>query len=123
MDVPADRKYAETHEWYKVEGKVVTLGITQFAADELTDITYIELPKVGSTVSPGVIGEIESVKATAELNCAIGGKVTAINDALADHPELVNEDAFGAAWMVKIEAADLSPLNDLYDAAAYRAKT
>ena len=122
MDVPADRKYSETHEWYKVEGKFVTLGITQFAADELTDITYVELPKVGSTVKPGVIGEIESVKATAELKCAVGGKVSAVNTTLADRPDLVNEDAFGAAWMVKIEATDLSALDDLYDAAAYREK-
>jgi len=121
MSIPQDRKYSTTHEWYKVEGKVVVLGITQFAADELTDITYVELPKVGAAVKAGAaIGEIESVKATSEVFSAVGGKIAAVNTALTDKPELINEDAFGAGWIARIEAADLSPLAALLDASGYQ---
>jgi glycine cleavage system H protein len=120
MNVPQDRKYSESHEWFRAEGSTVVLGITQYAADELTDITYVELPKVGAAVKAGAaIGEIESVKATSEVFSAVGGKVAAVNTALADKPELINEDAFGGGWIVKIEAADLGPLEKLMDAAAY----
>lgn len=123
MSIPQDRKYSESHEWYRVEGKTVVLGISQFAADELTDITFVELPKVGATVKPGsAVGEIESVKATSEVFCAVGGKVVAVNTALNDQPELINQDAFGDGWIAKIEAADLSPLEKLMDATAYQKK-
>jgi glycine cleavage system H protein len=123
MSVPKDRKYSETHEWYEVKGKVVTLGISQFAADELTDITYVDLPEVGAQVKAGsVVGEIESVKATSELYSMVGGKVVATNEALADKPETINDDAFGAGWILKIEVSDLSPLDALMDAKAYEAK-
>jgi glycine cleavage system H protein len=94
MAVPPDRKYSESHEWYQVEGQTVTIGITQFAADELTDITYVELPNEGAEFAAGdVIGEIESVKATSEMFCAVPGTVVAVNAALADAPELLNQDA------------------------------
>lgn len=120
MAVPQDRKYAQTHEWFKPEGNTVTVGISQFAADELTDITYVDLPEVGSETTAGEdFGEIESVKATSGLFCAVSGKVTAINERLADEPELVNNDPFGEGWMIKIECSDLSPLEKLLDAAAY----
>jgi glycine cleavage system H protein len=120
MAVPQDRKYAQTHEWFKPEGNTVTVGISQFAADELTDITYVDLPEVGSDTTAGEdFGEIESVKATSGLFCAVSGKVTAINERLADEPELVNNDPFGEGWMIKIECSDLSPLEKLLDAAAY----
>lgn len=120
MAVPQDRKYAQTHEWFKSEGNTVTVGISQFAADELTDITYVDLPEVGSETTAGEdFGEIESVKATSGLFCAVSGKVTAINERLADEPELVNNDPFGEGWMIKIECSDLSPLEKLLDAAAY----
>ena len=120
MAVPQDRKYAQTHEWFKPEGNTVTVGISQFAADELTDITYVELPEVGSEVTAGEdFGEIESVKATSGLFCAVSGKVIAINERLADEPELVNNDPFGEGWMIKIECSDLSPLEKLLDAVAY----
>ena len=120
MAVPAGNRYAQTHEWFKAEGKSVTIGITQFAADELTDITYVELPAIGTTVAAGTsIGEIESVKATSELYTAVGGKVTEVNARLTDEPGLVNTDPFNAGWMVKIEASDLAPLQKLLDAAAY----
>ena len=120
MAVPNDRKYAQTHEWFKVEGKVVTAGVTQFAADELTDITYVELPEPGTALEAGgSFGEIESVKATSDLNTAVSGKVVEVNARLADEPELVNEDAFGEAWMIKIECDDLGPLENLMDGPAY----
>ena len=120
MPVPNDRKYSQTHEWFKVEGNLVTVGITQFAADELTDITYVELPEVGSAIEGGShFGEVESVKATSELYAAISGTVKEVNERLANEPELLNTDAFGDAWMLKIECADTSPLDKLLDGPAY----
>lgn len=120
MAVPSDRKYRESHEWFKVAGNVVTIGITKFAADELTDITYVSLPDVGKQINAGAsFGEIESVKATSDLYSAVSGKVIEVNRKLTDAPELVNNDSFEGGWMVKVECADLSPLNKLLDAAAY----
>jgi len=120
MAVRQDCKYAQTHEWFKLEGSVVTIGITQFAADELTDITFVQLPEVGATIQAGAsFGEIESVKATSELYSAVSGKVVAVNTRLADHPELVNDDPQGEGWMIQVECTDVSPLHKLMDAAAY----
>ncbi len=120
MAVPHDRKYSQTHEWFKAEGNVVTIGITQFAADELTDITYVDLPPVGKRVEAGSnFGEIESVKATSDLYCAVTGVVKEINSRLADEPGLVNSDPFSGAWMIKVECSDLAPLNKLMDGPAY----
>ena len=120
MAVPKDCKYAQTHEWFRVNGKTVTLGITQFAADELTDITYVALPEVGKSVTAGQsFGEVESVKATSDLYSAVTGKVVEVNKKLADQPNLVNDDPQGEGWMVKIESSDLSPLDKLMDAATY----
>lgn len=120
MPVPNDRRYSQTHEWFKLDGNVVTVGITQFAADELTDITFVDVPKVGTTVEGGShFGEVESVKATSELFCAVSGKVVAVNGRLADEPGLLNTDPFDAGWMLKIECPDPSPLNKLLDGPAY----
>lgn len=120
MAVPQDRKYTQTHEWFRVDGKIVTVGITQFAADELTDITYVELPAVGAQIDAGgSFGEIESVKATSDLYSAVSGKVVETNGDLADKPELVNNDPFDGGWMVKLECNDLTPLNKLMDPADY----
>lgn len=120
MAVPNDRKYSQTHEWFKVEGDTVTVGITQFAADELTDITFVDLPKVGAKVTGGShFGEIESVKATGELYCAVSGTVTAVNTKLADEPGLLNTDPLEAGWMIRIQCSDLSPLAKLLDGPAY----
>ncbi len=117
---PTDRKYSETHEWFKVDGDVVTVGITAFAADELTDITFVDLPGPGTKVTAGsAFGEIESVKTTSELLSAVGGEVVEKNAALADSPELVNNDPYGRGWMIRIRCGDLSPLKALKDAAAY----
>jgi len=121
MEVPTDRKYLDTHEWFLVDGDTVTVGLTQYAADELTDITYVELPEVGTVVTAGkAFGEVESVKATSELLSAVSGTVTEINTELPDQPELVNDDPFGKGWMVKIKADSLDPLESLMDAAAYQ---
>jgi glycine cleavage system H protein len=120
MVVPSDRRYSQTHEWFKVDGTTVTIGITQFAADQLTDITYVDLPKVGAAVEGGShFGEIESVKATGELYTAVTGTVKAVNTRLADEPGLVNSDPFGAGWMLKLECRDLTPLAKLLDGPAY----
>jgi len=120
MAVAKDCRYAQTHEWFRVSGNTVTIGITKFAADELTDITYVSLPPVGKRVSAGSgFGEVESVKATSDLYSAVSGKVIEANPALSDKPELVNTDPQGAGWMIRIECEDVSPLDKLMDAAAY----
>lgn len=120
MAVPNDRKYRETHEWFKADGNIVTVGVSQFAADELTDVTYVDLPEVGAAIEPdGQLGEIESVKATSDLYSAVGGKVVEVNTRLTDEPELVNNDPFGDGWLVKIECSDLGPLETLKDGPAY----
>lgn len=121
MDAPTDRKYSKTHEWYLVDDDdVVTMGITQYAADELNDLTYVELPEIGTKFSPGdSIGEVESVKATSEIVTAVGGEVIAVNTELADHPELINDSAFEDGWMIKIRPASTEPLSALMDAKEY----
>ncbi len=122
MNVPTDRKYAETHEWFRIDNDVVTMGITQYAADELTDITYVGLPDVGATVSAGdPISEVESVKATSEIITVVGGEVTEVNTVLGDRPELINDDAFEEGWMIKIRADSTEPLTALLDAKGYAA--
>ena len=106
MSAPSDRKYLESHEWHKTEGNVVTIGITQIAADELTDITYVKLPKVGAQVTAGqAFGEIESVKATSDLYSGVNGEVIAVNDALNNDPGLVNRDPYEAGWMIQVRSS------------------
>ncbi|MBU0641142.1 MAG: glycine cleavage system protein GcvH [Planctomycetes bacterium] len=120
MAVPHDRKYTQTHEWFKPDGNLVTVGITQFAADELTDVTFVDLPEVGGQVEAGSsFGEIESVKATSDMYCAVTGEVKEVNERLADEPELVNSDPFGEGWMLKVECSDLASLDKLLDGPAY----
>lgn len=120
MAVPTDRKYSKTHEWFKVDGDVVTVGISEFAANQLTDITYVQLPAKGTKTKAGAeFGEVESVKATSPLYSAVTGEVIEINEGLNDAPETVNQDAFGAGWMIKIKATDLASLDALMDAKAY----
>jgi glycine cleavage system H protein len=99
-------KYAKTHEWALVDGDVVTVGITQFAVDQLTDVTYLELPKVGKTLKLGdEFGVVESVKSTSPLYAPVAGEVIAVNDAAAKDTALLNSDPFGLGWMVKIKLA------------------
>ena len=122
MKLPTDRRYTETHEWFLADGDVVTMGITQFAADELTDITFVELPEIGRAVTPGdTIGEVESVKATSELYSAVTGKIVAVNDNLGDHPEFVNDAAFDGGWMIKIQVESSAELEALMSPKDYTA--
>lgn len=108
-------KYTAEHEWVRVEGSVATIGITAYAADQLGDIVYVDLPEVGSTIAAGrVVGEIESTKSVGELFAPIDGTVVEVNDDVVASPDLVNADAF-AAWLVKVEFESLPELLD-YDA-------
>ncbi|WP_428937801.1 glycine cleavage system protein GcvH [Fontivita pretiosa] len=124
MSVPNDRTYLQTHEWHKLEGDVVTIGITKFAADELTDITYVALPKVGQQITAGSRwGEIESVKATADLYSGVSGTVVAVNEALVSNPGLVNSDPYDKGWMIKVKPTDPQQVQSLLSAEQYLKKT
>jgi glycine cleavage system H protein len=121
---PSDRRYLESHEWHKPDGDVVTIGITQHAADELTDITYVALPKVGTKLTAkGRFGEIESVKATSDLYSGIAGEVVAVNDGLNKDPGLVNRDPYNGGWMIKIKPANAGDVNGLLTVDDYLKKT
>ena len=121
FDVPDDLGYMESHEWARNDGGTVRVGITDFAQDELGDVVFVELPDVGDTVSKGEeFGVIESIKAVSDLYAPVSGEVTAVNEALFDAPELVNEDAFGEGWMLEVDADDESELDELLSAEEYR---
>lgn len=123
MSVPNDRRYLKSHEWHKLDGDVCTIGITQFAADELTDVTYVSLPSVGKELTAGKpFGEVESVKATSDLISGVSGVVTEINSKLNDAPELVNTDPMAAGWMIKVKVSDAAALNGLLTAEQYQAQ-
>lgn len=121
MNVPADLKYSKTDEWVKVDGNVATIGITDYAQSQLSDIVYFEFKvDVGESVKAGnTIATVESVKAAADVNAPVSGTVVEINDSLNDLFESINTDPFGAAWMVKVELSDPAELDQLMDAAAY----
>lgn len=120
MAVPADLSYTTEHEWIRVEGDTATVGITDYAAHQLGDVVFVDLPKVGAAVNAGaVVGEIESTKSVGELFAPFNGEVVAANDAVVDAPELVNQDPFGDAWLIKVRF-DALP-DGLLDAAAYDA--
>lgn len=123
MSSPADRKYSDSHEWFKTDGDVVTIGVTQFAVDQLTDITYVEVKPKGSSIGAGdTIGEIESVKATSDIYSAVPGEIIETNDSLSDDPGAINSDPYEAGWLCKVKASDLSALDGLKDASAYDAE-
>ncbi|MBK7894919.1 MAG: glycine cleavage system protein GcvH [Candidatus Promineifilaceae bacterium] len=118
--IPADLKYTEDDEWVRIEGDIATVGITDHAQDALSDIVYLELPNVGDFFGVGeTFGVVESVKAAADLLMPVSGDVTAINEDLIDAPETVNQDPYGAAWMIKVKLSHPSELDNLMDAAAY----
>jgi glycine cleavage system H protein len=120
MNVPGDLKYSKTHEWIRVEGDTGTVGISDFAQQELGDIVFVEAPASGSAVEVGgPMGSVESVKAVSELNAPVAGTVAEVNDALADHPELLNQDPYGQGWIAKIKLSAPGDLGGLMDAAAY----
>lgn len=118
MSTPTDRKYLPSHEWHLTKGDLIEIGITQFAADELTDVTYVKLPKVGDTVEKDkTFGEIESVKATSDLYSGVTGTVVEINEALNSDPGLVNRDPYATGWMLRVQPTATS--DKLLDTAAY----
>jgi glycine cleavage system H protein len=120
--VPGDLRYTGEHEWIRVEGDEATVGITQYASDQLGDIVFVELPAVGRIVDQhATFGVVESVKAVSDLFAPVAGEVTAVNAALADRPELVNGDPYGEGWMVRLRLADAAQAEALLDAAAYDA--
>ena len=122
MGVPADLKYTKDHEWVKVDGDMVTIGITDYAQGELGDIVYVEVDTEGDTLDKEeTFGTVEAVKTVSDLFMPISGEVMEFNEALEDAPETVNEDTYGAGWMVKIKMTNPSELDDLLDAAAYEA--
>jgi glycine cleavage system H protein len=124
MDLPSDRKYLESHEWHKIEGDTATLGITQIAADELTDVTYVSLPKVGDTITAGSrFGEIESVKATSDMYTGLSGTVTAVNDALGNDPGVVNRDPYAGGWMIRVNLTNPAEAAKLLSVEDYLKKT
>jgi glycine cleavage system H protein len=119
---PTDRKYSQTHEWFKVEGDVVTVGITRHAVDALTDITYVQMKPAGTKIAAGGgIGEVESVKTTSDIYSAVAGEVTEVNKSLADDPAQLNADPYGKGWLLKIKMSDKGGLAGLMDAAKYDA--
>ena len=120
MAVPPDRVYSESHEWHKAEGGLVTIGLTQFAVDQLTDVTYVEVKPVGTKIAAGgALGEVESVKTTSDIYSAAAGEIVEVNKSAVDDPSLVNQDPYGKGWLVKLRVADASGLKGLMDAAAY----
>lgn len=120
MEYPTDLKYSAEHEWVQVEDKIATVGITDYAQHELGDVVYVELPAVGDRVAKDdPFGIVESVKTVSDVFAPVSGTVVEVNDALPEGPEIVNEDPYGDAWMVRIEMSDPSELEDLMDAKAY----
>jgi glycine cleavage system H protein len=120
MNIPDDLRYSTEHEWIRVDGTHVRVGITDFAQDALGDIVYVELPKVGSEVAPGgPLGEVESTKSVSEIYAPVAGTITAVNDALTAGPEKINHDPYGEGWICELELADGADAGALLDAAAY----
>jgi glycine cleavage system H protein len=120
MSTPTDLRYTRDHEWVRVDGDEATVGITQYAADQLGDIVFVELPEAGRDLEEAKpFGVVESVKAVSDLFAPLTGEVTAINDALTAEPELVNSDPYGAGWMIKLRIADQAELDELLDGGAY----
>jgi glycine cleavage system H protein len=119
-DTPTDLKYAESHEWVRMDGDVATIGITDYAQDALTDVVFVELPSRGDEVTTGeTFGVVESVKSVSELYAPVSGTVLEVNDALVDEPETINDDPYGEGWMLKVKVSDASAVEKLMDAAAY----
>jgi glycine cleavage system H protein len=121
FDVPEDCRYLESHEWVRTDDATARVGITDFAQDELGDVVFVELPEAGDELDAGeAFGVVESIKAVSDVYAPVSGTVTATNEVLFDQPELVNEDPFGEGWMLDVELADESELDDLLDAETYR---
>ena len=120
MNIPEELKYTEEHEWVKIEDNIATVGITDFAQGELGDIVYLEIDTLDSEIASNeVFGTVEAVKTVSDLFMPLGGKVIETNPELEDKPELVNEDPYGAGWMIKVKLSDPKEIENLLDATAY----
>ncbi len=120
MNVPTDLKYTDDHEWIRIDGDEVTIGITDYAQGELGDVVFVELPGAGDNFAKGdVAATIEAVKTVADVFLPLTGEVTEVNAVLEDQPETINEDAFGAGWILKMKLGDPGEADALLDAAAY----
>ncbi len=120
LNFPSDLKYTDDHEWAKVEGDLVSVGISDYAQDQLGEIVFVEVPEIGDTFEQAdEFGSVESVKAVSEIFLPISGEVVEVNTTLEDEPELVNTDCYNKGWIVKIKPQDLSELDSLKDRAAY----
>lgn len=119
---PDDCRYAKTDEWIKVEGQEAVVGLSDYAQDQLSDLVFVEMPKVGATYSAGQsFGVVESVKAAADINLPVSGEIVAVNTELEGAPETINQDPYGKGWIVRIRLSNPSELDSLMDAAAYAA--
>jgi glycine cleavage system H protein len=119
-NIPSDLKYTKEHEWARQQGNVVVVGVTHHAQESLGDVVYVELPKVGTTITAGKqFGVIESTKAVSELFAPVSGKVVKVNDVLTDKPDTVNADPYGAGWIIEVELSDTKQLDGLLSAGAY----
>ncbi|MCF7808587.1 MAG: glycine cleavage system protein GcvH [Candidatus Marinimicrobia bacterium] len=122
MNIPSDLKYSNDHEWVRVDGETVTIGITDFAQGELGDVVFVELPSPGDSFDKGdVAGTIEAVKTVADIFLPVGGTVAEVNEQLEDNSDLINQDAFGEGWILKVTMSDSAELDDLLDAEGYKA--
>lgn len=121
MEFPGDLRYTKEHEWARVEGDRVRVGITDFAQDALGDVVYVDLPEVGARIEGDQpFGEVESTKSVSDIYAPVGGTIVEVNTSLADAPEQVNQDPYGSGWLCVIEIADPTELDALLDAAAYQ---
>jgi glycine cleavage system H protein len=124
MNIPEDLRYSKEHEWVRLTGTTARIGITDFAQDSLGDVVFVQLPDVGLDVVAGSsAGEIESTKSVSDIYAPVSGAVAAVNEALGETPELVNQDPYGGGWIFEVECSDTTELDGLLDAAAYRALT
>lgn len=122
MNIPSDLKYTKDHEWIKIEGDQITVGITDFAQSELGDIVYVEVETLDETLeAEEVFGTVEAVKTVSDLFLPVSGEIVAFNDLLEDEPEKVNTDPYGEGWMVKVKVSDVSQLDSLLSAEDYKA--
>jgi glycine cleavage system H protein len=122
MNIPADLKYTQDHEWVRVDGDIAVVGVTDFAQGELGDVVFVEIETEGEVLDSGeTFGTVEAVKTVSDLFMPVSGEVAEFNEALADEPELVNKDPYGDGWMIKIKISNAGELNDLMDAEAYKA--
>lgn len=121
MNIPDDLRYSSDHEWVRVEGELIRVGITDYAQDALGDVVFVDLPAIGAGAGAGdSFSEIESTKSVSDIYAPVAGEVVEVNVALADAPELVNQDPYGEGWICVLRPVDLASVDELLDAAAYR---